>query len=78
MKNSFLNEINYMPETYTDDDIIHFKRTNKHFKVSKDNLWLVKPEGLSSGRNIFFFLKNISNIKKKFIVTKYISNPLLI
>jgi len=57
MKNSFLNEINYMPETYTDDDIIHFKRTNKHYKVSKGNLWFVKLEDLSRESNIFFFFK---------------------
>jgi len=77
MRNSFPNDFNYMPETYTSVDINNFKMMNKNYKVSKDNLWLVKPKGLSRGRKIFI-LKDIKDIKNNYIVTKYISNPLLI
>ncbi|OUM70388.1 hypothetical protein PIROE2DRAFT_56863 [Piromyces sp. E2] len=77
MKNQFPGEFNYIPETYTDETMDQFKEKNKGYKVSKDNLWLVKPKGLSRGRNIFV-LREIEDIKRNDIVTKYISNPLLI
>jgi len=77
MKKNFPNDFDYMPKTYTKNDIDYFKKNLKNYRVSKDNLWLVKPKRSTRGKNIFF-LKNISDIKKNDIVTKYISNPLLI
>jgi len=77
MKKKFPNDFNYMPKTYTKNDMNYFKENLKDYKISKNNLWLVKPKCSTRGKDIFF-LKNIRDIKKNDIVTEYISNPLLI
>ena len=81
MKEVFPSEYNYMLETYSypeDKDIINEKFANYSFeKSSKDNLWLVKPKYGSLGDSISI-LKNISTIKKGYLITKYLNNPHLI
>lgn len=42
-----------------------------------DDLWMVKPKGLSRGRGIHFF-EGMESLSKQDILTKYISDPLLI
>jgi len=76
MKNIFPDDFNYLPETYI-DNLKQLKNIFKNYKISKDNLWLIKSKYLSRGRNIRF-LKDVNEISKNDIVTKYISNPLLI
>ena len=91
MQNKFSKEdFNYMPETiiYPENkDLIINKFKNYDIeniseKELKNNLWLHKPIGSSHGLGIDF-IKNFDDIKtkasnKNFIITKYISNPLLI
>jgi len=76
-RKKFLNHFNYIPETYTQENIDQFYELFKDYKISKDNLWLIKPQNSSLGKGIRF-LKSIKDVKKDDIVTKYISDPLLI
>lgn len=77
MQNEYPEDFNYMPETYTSENKDIFIEKYKYNKISKDNLWLIKPKNNSGGRKISF-LKNINDIKINDIITKYISEPLLI
>ena len=81
IKEFFPSEYNYMMETYSypeDKDIINKKFINYSFeKSSKDNLWLIKPKLGKFGKSISI-LKNISEIKNDFLITKYLYNPHLI
>jgi len=75
-KKQFPNDFNFMPETYTSDAIEEYRKKFANYKLSKDNLWLIKPQNALQGRGIRF-LKKITDVKNDEIVTKYISNPLL-
>jgi len=77
LKIKFPNEFIYMPDTYTSVNMDQFKKLHNNYKISKNDLWLIKPNFLQGGAGIRF-LENITQIKKNDIVTKYISNPLLI
>jgi hypothetical protein len=81
MKEIFPSEYNYMLETYSypeDKDVINTKFANYSYETSsKDNLWLVKPKLGSLGSSISI-LKNISGIKKGYLITKFLNNPHLI
>ncbi|ORY13325.1 TTL-domain-containing protein [Neocallimastix californiae] len=70
-------DYNYMTETYTSKRLEIFKNRYKDYKISQDNLWLVKPRGSARGKGIHF-LEDINNINKTDIITRYISNPLLL
>jgi hypothetical protein len=45
-----------------------------------DNIWIVKPAAASRGKGIFILndLKDLPKEEGEFVVSKYISNPLLI
>jgi hypothetical protein len=75
LKKKFPKDYNYMPNTYT--SLEEFKKDFKDYKVSKDNLWLVKPNFSTYGIGIHF-LKDVNKVRRGDIVTKYVSNPLLI
>jgi len=77
MKKKFPNEFSYMAETYTYEDLNQFRELNKNYHRSENNLWLVKLKNGTGGKGIRF-LGNITDITKKDLVTRYISNPLLI
>jgi len=77
MNTKYPDDYNYMSKTYTGADLDQFKKAFKDYQVSEDNLWLIKPNSSTAGRGIHF-LKNPNDVKKNDIVTKYISNPLLI
>eukprot|EP00833_Pecoramyces_ruminatium_P014448 jgi/Orpsp1_1/1188480/evm.model.d7180000065170.1 len=76
-KQKFPNDFTYMMETYTNQQMDQIKEKFKNYQRTENDLWLVKPKGLSRGRDIRFF-ESIKKITKKDIITKYISNPLLI
>jgi hypothetical protein len=81
MNEIFPNEYDYMLETYSypeDKKEIEKKFKNyNYYNSSKDNLWLVKPKYGSYGFDISI-LKNKSDIKDKYLVTKFLNNPHLI
>ncbi|KAG4084290.1 TTL-domain-containing protein [Neocallimastix lanati (nom. inval.)] len=77
LKSKFNDEFDFISETYTSENMQQFKEKNKNYKLSKDNLWLIKPNHLDQGRGIKFF-KDVKDIQNGDIVTRYISNPLLI
>ena len=81
MKNIFPDDYNYMLETYSnpeDEIIISHKFNNYLFKnFSKSELWLVKPQLGRLGKSISF-LKNRADIKKGYLITKFLPNPHLI
>jgi len=76
-RKAFPNEYNFMPETYTHSSIDEFREKFKNYKVSKDNLWLIKPRNSSLGKGIRF-LKDVDEVRNHDIVTRYIADPLLI
>jgi len=73
----FPADYTYMTETYTSQRINEFKRKYSNYKISKDDLWLVKPKGAARGKGIHF-LKDVKDVRGTDVVTKYISNPLLL
>ena len=79
MKSFFPNSYNYMPKTYVypkDKNIIEKKFNN--YKVNRNNLWIVKPINLFSGKGVHLF-KSLNEEKgTHFIISKYLNNPHLI
>ena len=78
IKQSFPEDYNYMPETYSypeQKDIIKEKFEN--YSLSSNNLWLIKPKLMSLGIGIHIF-HNLSDVYDEYIITKYIHNPHLI
>ena len=78
MHKQFPEDYTYMPETYSypqEKKEINYKFRN--YKLSKDNLWLVKPKKSSLGKGIHIFHKLEDN-PNDYIITKYVSNPHLI
>ena len=78
MNQHFPKDYNFMSETFQsplDNDLINKKF--KNYVPTKDNLWLIKPQGSTRGKGIKFLEKN-SIIHNYQIITKYISNPHLI
>ena len=78
MNQNFPNDYNFMSETLQsplDKELINKKFHN--YIPTKDNLWLIKPQGSTRGKGIKF-LEDSRDIHNYQIVTKYISNPHLI
>ena len=79
MKQLFLNDFNYMPETYNypkDKNIIENKF--KNYQLNMKELWFVKPSNRWGGDGVRIFI-SLKKIKfKEFVVTKYITNIHLI
>ena len=80
MKSYFPKLYNYMPKTYIYPK--HKEKIEKIFKKYKldlNNLWIVKPTALFSGRGVHIFHSlNEENKNKKFVISKYLNNPHLI
>ena len=77
-KKTFPNDYNYMPETYPypeEKEIIFKKFINYSFE--EGNIWLIKPKFKSLGIGIHIF-HNLTDLPKKYILTKYIEHPHLI
>ena len=78
MKKNFPEDYNYIPETYfypEEKDKIH--NLLKDYKVTSDDLWLIKPKSGSLGHGIRIFL-SLNDIPPEFLLTRYINPPHLI
>ena len=78
MQKLFPLEYNYMLETFSypeNKDIIINKF--KNYSYNKDNVWLLKPN-LSFGGKGIKILRNFTDIKENYIITKYLTNPHII
>ena len=78
MKKKFPDDYNFMQETFIlPDDKEIIKEKFKNYKLSKDNLWLIKPPDRVQGIGVKI-LTNFSNLYDKGIITHYVPNPLLL
>ena len=82
MSEIFPSDYNYMLETFSfpeEKKIINNKFKNYRFKNNQidNDVWLIKPKLGSLGLGISI-LKNITDIKKECLITKYLINPHLI
>ena len=78
MKSNFPNEYNYIAETYFyPEEKEKIEKMLKGYKVSPDDLWLIKPKSGSLGHGIRIFL-TLKDIPDQFILTRYINPPHLI
>ena len=78
MKTKFPDDYNFMQETYIlPDDKEIIKEKFKDYKLSNDNLWLIKPPNRLKGIGVKI-LTNFSNLYDKGIITHYVPNPLLL
>ena len=78
MQKLFPLEYNYMLETFSypeNKDIIEKRFVN--YSYNKDDVWLLKPK-LSLAGNGISILRNYTDIKQDYIVTKYLTNPHII
>lgn len=85
MQNKFgKKEYGIIPETYVlpqefSDFYSTFQKRSNLAKEKQDNLWIVKANALSRGRGIYLIDDPSQiNLENPCIVSKYISNPLLI
>jgi hypothetical protein len=80
LQRKFPKDFNYMAETYSNVFDTYVIKKFKDYKLSKDNLWMIKPPGNARGNGIRLFL-NYSDLEKEendVTLSKYISNPHLI
>ena len=78
MKNKHPNDYTYMPETYVlPRDTNLFQPLIENYKMSVENMWLIKPVASSRGRGIHL-MTNSDTLPTKGLITRYIYNPHLI
>ena len=78
MKSKFPNDYNYIAETYSyPEEKNKIEYILKDYKVTPDNLWLIKPKSGSLGHGIRIFL-TLNDIPEQFLLTRYINPPHLI
>ena len=78
MKKNFPDEYNYIAETYFyPEEKDKIKDLLKDYKVTPDDLWLIKPKSGSLGHGIRIFL-SLDDIPNEFLLTRYINPPHLI
>ena len=78
MKSKFPDDYNYIAVTYSypeEKDTI--ENMLKDYKVTPDDLWLIKPKSGSLGHGIRIFL-TLNDIPEQFLLTRYINPPHLI
>ena len=78
MSQQFPNDYNYMPPSYSypEEKKTILQKFYK-YKLSPDDLWLIKPKLGTLGNGIYIF-QSLSRVPDDFIITKYISYPHLI
>ena len=78
MNKYYPNDYTYMPPSfsYPEEKKIILQKF-KNYKLSPEDLWLIKPKLGSLGEGIYIF-KDLSNVPDDYIITKYIHNPHLI
>ena len=77
-ENIYPNEYNYLPESFIlPDDYNSMNKKLKDFKVTKDNIWIIKPPKGSLGKGIEF-IYNYEDIPKTGFISRYIHNPHLL
>ena len=78
MKEKFPDEYNYIADTYFyPEEKDKIETLLKDYKVSADDLWLIKPKSGSLGHGIKIFL-TLNDIPPQFLLTRYINPPHLI
>ena len=78
MHKEFPEDYDYMPETYSyPENSTEILKKFRNYKLSEDNLWLMKPKKSSLGKGIKIF-RRLESAPNDFILTKYISYPHLI
>ena len=78
MKKKFPDEYDYIAETYSyPEEKNKIKNMLKGYKVTPDDLWLIKPKSGSLGHGIRIFL-TLKDIPEEFLLTRYINPPHLI
>ena len=78
MKSNFPNEYNYIADTYSyPEEKQKIEKMLRNYKVSPDDLWLIKPKSGSLGIGIRIFL-SLDDIPEQFLLTRYINPPHLI
>ena len=78
MKQKFPEEYNYIAETYFyPEEKDKIENLLKNYKVTPDDLWLIKPKSGSLGHGIRIFL-SMDDIPNEFLLTRYINPPHLI
>ena len=79
MKSYFPNSYNYMPITYIyPKHKEKIEQKFKNYKLDLNDLWIVKPIDLFSGKGVHIFQSLKEEIKGKYVISKYINNPHLI
>ena len=78
MKSKFPDEYNYIAETYPyPEEKEKIENMLKNYKVTPNDLWLIKPKSGSLGHGIRIFL-TLNDIPDEFLLTRYINPPHLI
>ena len=78
MSQKYPNDYDYMPPSFSyPEEKKTILKQFSNYKLTKDNLWLIKPKLGTLGEGIYIF-HNLSNVPNDYIITKYISYPHLI
>mgnify|MGYP002624626358 CR=1 FL=1 len=78
MKSYFPYNYTFMPITYIypkDKKII--EKTFKNYKLNSNNLWIVKPVNLFSGRGIHIFKSLKEENNKNYIISRYLNSHVI-
>jgi hypothetical protein len=65
-------------------ELIEKLKQNHQYKLNKNNIWILKPSGLSRGRgikcvdNLQHILSQVRSGGNQYIIQKYIENPMII
>ena len=86
LKDKYPKDFNYMPETYLlPDQIKSISNKFKNYQYNSDNVWILKDGNETNKNNtnkkypyILESLGEIKNNNEKLILSKYLTNPMLI
>ena len=79
MKSYFPKSYSYMPKTYIyPKDKYKIEKRFKNYKLNLNDLWIVKPTNLFSGKGVHIFNSLNEEEGNHYIISKYLNNPHLI